>query len=132
MKQPVKNKTSTVKEASSKPKAKRKLPPGRKKNVKPMATKKIIEATNKKEDTTIVKGYVVYDLKKIAHAERMHPNHNAAVDALTRAFAEGKRIAIKESAIPISKIPNIWIAMADYVEIDGQVIKSRDGKQIKV
>lgn len=67
--------------------------------------------------------YQKFTLKQIAHYERMHPNHNAAVNALTEAFAAGKRLAVVDEGVPLSKFPNIWLAMSDYIELDGSVIK---------
>ena len=75
-------------------------------------------------------GLIYYSLAGIAKFQKMHPNHNGAVEALTQAFAEGKRIAIRDAGTPLNKFPQIWVSMADYVELDGVVVKDRNGNFI--
>lgn len=115
---------------------KKTLPPGRKRasavrkktriEKRPIAKPRVLKAVpdpKKKVDDTVAPGYVNYTLKKIANYERMHPNHNAAVNALTEAFEDGKRIAIIDEGIALNQIPMIWRGMADYIELDGSVVK---------
>jgi hypothetical protein len=82
--------------------------------------------------TKVKTKYDVFDLKKIALHEKASKNHSAAIDALTEAFSKGKRLAIKDNVSPLSRFPKIWIAIAEYVEIGGEVVKSRDGNRIKL
>jgi hypothetical protein len=72
-------------------------------------------------------GLVYYSLEGIKRFQKAHPNHNGAVEALTQAFSEGKRLAIRDNTgVTPDKFPLIWISMSDYVEIDNKVIKDRN------
>lgn len=77
-------------------------------------------------------GYTFYTIKDII---RMTKNTNnwggSAVDCLTKAFAENKKLAIKDRGIDVNKIPRVWFSLCDYIEIDGKVVKSEYGQQIK-
>lgn len=69
-------------------------------------------------------GLVYYSLEGIKKFQKAHPNHNGAVEALTQAFKEGKRLAIRDNTgVTPDKFPQIWISMSDYVEIDNKIIK---------
>jgi|694.fasta_scaffold00051_55 hypothetical protein len=68
--------------------------------------------------------YVCYTLKEIFD-KRVENNYGiAAVDALTDAFKNKKRLAIVDRNIDPKKIPQVWYSLSDYIEIDGIVLKS--------
>jgi len=68
--------------------------------------------------------YVCYTLKEIFE-KRVENNYGiAAVDALTDAFKNKKRLAIVDKNVDPKKIPQVWYSLSDYIEIDGIVLKS--------
>ena len=127
------------KKSETKKTQKKALPPGRKRasavrkktliTKRPTAPVKELKAVPEPKIKAPPKapGLVFYSLAGIAKFERAHPNHNGAVEALTQAFAEGKRIGIRDTGVDPKKIPHIWLSMCDYAEIDGVVIKDRNG-----
>lgn len=122
-----------------KPQKKKALPPGRKRasavrkktviTKRPTAPPKELKAVPEPKTKAPPKlpGLIYYSLAGIAKFQKAHPNHNGAVEALTQAFAEGKRIAIRDTGYPIERFPKIWVSMSDYVELDGVVYKQRSG-----
>lgn len=119
---------------------KKALPPGRKRasavrkktliTKRPVAPQKELKAIPEPKPKKPEKppGLVYYSLEGIKKFQKAHPNHNGAVEALTQAFHEGKRLAIRDNTgVTPDKFPMIWISMSDYVEIDGKIIKDRNG-----
>jgi hypothetical protein len=124
-KKPVKKKTAAVKHTRASAVRKKTLITKRP-TAPPKELKAVPDPKPKKPEKP--PGLVYYSLEGIKKFQKSHPNHNAAVEALTQAFSEGKRLAIRDTTgVTPDKFPQIWISMSDYVEIDGKVIKDRNG-----
>jgi len=75
--------------------------------------------------------YDFYTLKQIVELTNKTNNWGkSAVDCLTKAFKEKKRLAIKDKGIRAEKIPKVWYSLCDYIEIDGKVVKPENGKRV--
>jgi len=122
-KKPTKKKTEAVKRTRASAVRKKTLITKR-----PTAPQRELKAVPDPKPKTPTKppGLVYYSLEGIKRFRKLHPNHNDAVEALTQAFAEGKRLAIRDNTgVTPEKFPKIWLSLCDYIEINNVVIKER-------